>query len=262
MTFTAKDVMDLRQKTGLGMMDCKKALKEKDGDLAAAEEWLRETRKDKMSTRTERATAEGRIGIGVDGSNAVIVEVLTETDFTARNEKFVEMVEGVTAAALTQPAGAVTTNDAINALIDDQRITTGENVNFGRGQKIEGGSFGSYLHHDGKRACLIQVEGEVDQATLKGICQHIVFHDPMGIGPDDVPAEKIEQIRADAQAEAEATGKPADIAQKMADGKVRKFLQECTLMAQKYVLDESKRVEEVLPDGAKVKSFVRYTLGA
>jgi elongation factor Ts len=260
-TFTAKDVMDLRQKTGLGMMDCKKALNEKAGDLAAAEEWLRETRKDKMSTRTERATAEGRIGIVVDGSQAVIVEVLTETDFTARNDKFVEMVEGVAQAAISQPAGDVAPDAAMTALIDDQRITTGENVNFGRGQKIEGGSFGSYLHHDGKRACLIQVEGDIDDSTLKGICQHIVFHDPMGIGPEDVPADKIEQIRTDAQAEAEATGKPAEIAQKMADGKVRKFLQECTLLAQKYVLDESKRVEDMLPDGAKIKAFVRYTLG-
>ncbi len=253
--------MDLRQKTGLGMMDCKKALKEKAGDVAAAEEWLRETRKDKMSTRTERATAEGRIGLVIDGSNAVIVEVLTETDFTARNEKFVEMVEGVAAEAIKQPAGDVSADTAMASLIDDQRITTGENVNFGRGKKLEGGSFGSYLHHDGKRACLLQIEGTADEATLKGICQHIVFHDPMGIGPEDVPAEKIEEIRAEAQAEAEATGKPADIAQKMADGKVRKFLQECTLLAQKYVLDESTRVEEVLPDTAKIKAFVRYTLG-
>jgi elongation factor Ts len=261
-TFTAKDVMALRQKTGLGMMDCKQALKENNGDPKAAEEWLREKRKGKMDQRTERTTGEGRVEIVVDGPAACIIEIRTETDFTARNENFVSMVQEVAGEAMQQPAGDITATDSMTKRIDDLRITTGENVNFARGEKLEGGSFGSYVHFDGKRAALVQIEGEADAQLLKGICQHIVFHDPIGISEEDVPADKIEQIRADAMREAEESGKPAEIAQKMADGKVRKHLQESTLLYQKYVLDETKQVKDVLPAGVSVKKFVRYTLGS
>ena len=145
--------------------------------------------------------------------------------------------------------------------VDDLRITTGENANYARGFKYSGGNFGQYIHHDGKRACLLQFDGDIDDATVKGICQHIVFHDPMGISADDVPAEKIEKIRADAIQEAKDTGKNEEIAQKMAEGKVRKHLQENTLLAQKYVLDESKTIQELLADGTTITAFTRYTLG-
>lgn len=261
-SFTAKDVMALRQKTGLGMMDCKKALTECSGDMDAAEEWIREHKRDKMETRTERATAEGRIGIEIDGANAAIVEVRTETDFAAKNEAFLTMVADVTKAALAGSAGEVTLTDEITKRIDDLRITTSENVNFARGVKLEGGSFGSYLHHDGKRAALLQIEGEADADTLKGICQHIVFHNPLGISESDVPAEKIESIRAEAIKAAQASGKPEEIVQKIADGKVRRYLQDNTLMNQKYVLDESTMVKDVLPAGTTITTFIRYTLGA
>ena len=120
---------------------------------------------------------------------------------------------------------------------------------------------GHYIHHDGKRACLLQLDGEVETDIAKGVCQHIVFHDPLGISADDVSPEQIEQIRADAIQEAKETGKNDEIAQKMADGKVRKHLQENTLLAQKYVLDESKTIQDILPDGVNVTAFTRYTLG-
>lgn len=260
-SFSPKDVMTLRQKTGLGMMDCKAALTENNGDMEAAEQWLRAKRKGKMDTRTERTTGEGRIGIVIDGSQAVIVEVQTETDFTAKNEGFVSMVEDVTNAALGQPAGAVSPDDAMTKRIDDLRITTGENVNFARGEKLEGGSFGAYVHHDGKRAALVQVDGSVDDETLKGVCQHIVFHDPLGIDEADVPAEKLEQIKTNAIEEAKQSGKPEEIATKIAEGKVRKYLEDNTLMYQKYVLDETKTIKQLVGD-AKITRFIRYTLGA
>lgn len=260
-SFTAKDVMALRQKTGLPMMDCKKALEKTGGDAAAAEAWLREQRKGKMEKRTERATAEGRIGIAVAESAAAMVEVRTETDFTARNDDFISMVQDVANEALAVAAGAVESNDAINKRIDDLRITTGENVNFARGEKIEGGSFGSYLHHDGKRGCLVQVDGAADATLLKGICQHIVAMDPAGINDDDIPAAKLEEIRNEALAEAKDSGKPEEIAQKIAEGKVRKYLEENTLLKQKYVADPSQTIEQLLPGGATINRFVRYTLG-
>ncbi|MCA9291301.1 MAG: translation elongation factor Ts [Phycisphaerales bacterium] len=262
MSFSAKDVMALRQKTGLGMLDCKKALTENDGDLNAAEEWLREKLKGKMETRTERATGEGRIGILISGDDAVMVEIQTETDFTAKNDAFVAMVEAVTALAMKAPPGDVACTPDMQKAIDDQRITTGENVNFARGLRLHGGHFGSYLHHDGKRSCLLQVSGRAPDDVLKGICQHIVFHDPAGISEDDVPADKIETIRAEAVEEAKATGKPEQIAQRMAEGRVRKYLEENTLLHQKYVLDESQAIKDVLPKGVTITRFARYTLGA
>jgi elongation factor Ts len=262
MSFTAKDVMTLRQKTGLGMMDCKHALNETSGDQVAAEEWLRETKKGKMDTRTERTTGEGKICIAIADGNGVIVEVRTETDFTAKNENFIESVEKIADLALQSADGDVATSDEITALVDNLRITTGENVNYARGFKYSGSNYGQYIHHDGKRACLLQFEGDIDDATVKGICQHIVFHDPMGISADDVPAKKIEQIRADAIQEAKDAGKNEEIAEKMSDGKVRKHLQENTLLAQKYVLEESKTIQELLQEGATITAFTRYTLGA
>jgi len=262
MSISAQEVKKLRDRTGAGMMDCKKALTETNGDMDAAEQWLRERAKGKMDARTERATGEGRIAIAVDGSKAVIVEVLTETDFTAKNEEFAQMAEEVARMALNQPAGELQATEDIAKRIDDVRFTTKENVNFSRGKKLEGGSFGAYVHHDGKRAALVQVDGEVDPQMLKGVCQHIVFHDPKGIDENDVDAEELNTIRGDAIAEAKASGKNDEIAGKIAEGKVRKFLEENTLMNQKYVLDETKTVKQVLPPGMTIKEFVRYTLGA
>jgi elongation factor Ts len=261
-TVNPKDVMALRQKTGLGMMDCKRALEHTSGDMNAAEEWLRAQRRGKMETRTERVTGEGRIAIRAEGDKAVIVEVRTETDFTARNEGFVKMMDDVAAEALNMPAGDIMPNDFIAKRIDDLRITTGENVNFARGIKVEGGTLGNYVHHDAKRAALVQVSGNVDAETLKGICQHIVFHDPAGVSEADIPTATLQRVREESIVEAKETGKPEQIAQKIAEGKVRKFLEEKVLLHQKYILDETKTVAEVLPAGATIQRFVRYTLGA
>ena len=259
-TIAAKDVAALREKTGLGMMDCKKALQENGGDIDAAENWLREKRKGKMDTRTERTTGEGRIGIAIDGDKASIVEIQTETDFTAKTDAFVDATNAIATLALSQPAGDVTSDDAMTKHIDDLRITTGENVNFARGVRKDGGVFGSYVHHDGKRACLLQVAEDTPAEALKGVCQHIVFHDPLGIDAEDVPAAKMDEIRSAAIQEAKDTGKNDEIAGKMAEGKVRKYLEANTLVAQKYVLDENITVADAL-GGVKVLSFVRYTLG-
>lgn len=266
--FTPKDVMALRERTGLGMMDCKAALTESGGDMAKAEEILRNKLKGKMDTRTERVTAEGRIGIAVEGSEAVIVEVRTETDFTARNPQFVAMVEEVAKAALRLPPGPVTVDAGITKRIDDVRIKTGENVNFARGERLSGGMFGIYLHHDGKRGAIVQVEGapgSVDQATLNGIATHVIgFHPtPIGISAADVPKETVDNIRAEAIQEAKDSGKPEQIAQKMAEGRVAKYLKENTLLDQPYVKDPAGKqtVKELLPKGATIKKFLRYVVG-
>jgi len=264
-SFTAKDVMALRAKTGLGMMDCKKALTENNGDMTAANAWLREKLKGKMEGRTDRMTGQGRIGIRIDGATAAIVEILTETDFTARNEEFVAMVDDIVGQVIARPAGVVEPDAAITNRIDDVRIKTGENVNYARGEKLEGGAFGKYLHHDGKRAAVIQIQGSADDDLLTGICQHIVAHVPTPVAVDEngVDAALLERIRAEATQEAIDGGKPAQIVEKIAEGKVRKYLQVHTLVNQMYVKDPSGKtaVKSLLPDGVKITRFLRYTVG-
>lgn len=263
--FTPKDVMALREETGMPMMECKAALIEANGDRVKAKEILRAKAKGKMDTRTERTTAEGRIGIAIKDSDAAIVEIRTESDFTARNPDFVTMVDEVAKAALKLPAGAVRPDSVITKRVDDVRLKTRENVNFARGERVKGGHFGSYLHHDAKRGAIVQVEGEVDKDTLTGICMHVVAHvpPPVGVSQADVPKATLEKIRSEALAEAKETGKPEQIAQKIAEGKVRKYLEENTLLDQKYVRDPSgkKAVKDLLPTGVIVKKFVRYTVG-
>ncbi len=215
-----------------------------------------------MDTRTERTTGEGRIGIAIDGSKAAIIELQTETDFTAKTDAFLAATNTVAELALSLGAGDVEATAEMSKYVDDLQSTTGDNVNHARGHHRAGGHHGPYVHHDGKRACLLQVEGNAPAEALKGICQHIVFHDPLGIDADDVPADKIDSIRDAALAEAKESGKNEEIAAMMADGKVRKYLEENTLVAQKYVLDENMTVADALGSDAKITAFVRYTLGA
>lgn len=269
-SFTPKDVMKLREKTGLGMMDCKEALTVNNGDMQAAEAWLREKMKGKMDTRTERATGEGRVAIAISGQDAAIVEVRCETDFTARNDDFVKMVGDVAQLVLKAPPGAVEANDAIKKRVDDVRITTGENMSYARGEHLQGGAnstFGSYVHHDNKRGAIVQVEGKPPSAdVLSGVCMHIVAHVPTPVGVDqkDVPAATLHQIRQAGLAEAKEAGKPEQIATKIAEGKVRKYLEENTLLDQKYVRDPAGKqsVREALGKDVKVIRFVRYVVGA
>ena len=263
--FSAKDVMALRQKTGLGMMDCKKALVARDGDMTAAEEWLRAKLKGKMEKRTERAAAEGRIAITVAGSSAVIVELRTETDFAARNDQFIAAIQDIAKVALTLPAGPIEADEQIEKIVDNLRITTGENASFARGEKIEGGAFGSYVHHNSQKAALMQIEGSADDEVLTGICMHIVAHVPTPIAVDEtgVPVETIDRIKTEALQEAREAGKNDEIAAKIAQGKVRKHLQQTTLLNQMYVKDPSGKtpVKSILPEGVTIKRFLRYVVG-
>lgn len=264
--FTPKDVMALREKTGLGMMDCKSALTEAGGDPRKAEEILRAKMKGKMDTRTERQTGEGRVFIIVQGSDAAIVEIKCETDFTARNDDFNRMVQDIARMVLAGPVGSVTTTDAIKKRVDDVRITTGENMSFNRGEHLRGGSFGWYMHHDGKRGAVVQIDGgTADQDIINGIATHVVGNPvtPIGISAADVAPATLDEVRKSAIAEAKEAGKPEQIAQKMAEGRVGKYLKEHTLLDQVYVKDPAGKqiVKDLLPKGVTVKKFVRYVVG-
>ncbi|MFG0330481.1 MAG: translation elongation factor Ts [Phycisphaerales bacterium] len=268
MAISAKDVMALRQRTGLGMMDCKKALEETNGDMEAAVEMLRAKLKGKMDERTDRAAAEGRIAIAIedDRSAVAIAELNTETDFTARNEKFGEATRKVAQIALDADAeGAIDSSPEMKDIIDNVRITTGENSSFRRAHKLAGGYCGSYLHHNEQVGVIVKFSGQVDDEVATGICQHITAHvpTPAGVGPDDIPSELMDKQRESAREEAAESGKPDNIIEKMIEGKLRKFVEENALLHQKYVKDPEgkKQVKDVLPKGVTIEEFVRYRVG-
>ncbi|MCC6320452.1 MAG: translation elongation factor Ts [Phycisphaerales bacterium] len=259
---SASDVMKLRNQTGLSMMECKKALAEAGGDFAKAEDILRKSMKGKMDAKTDRPAGAGRVAVSVGGGAAAIVEVRAETDFTAMNEKFVAAVNKVAELAVKQPAGAVPAFADATKIVDELRISTGENCSYARGRRYQGGVFGSYVHHDGKTGALIQAEGDISADVLKQICMHIVAKvpTPKGVSPTDIPAEIVERERKFRIEQAMESGKPKEIAEKMVEGGMRKFYEEVALLEQPYVMDESKKVKDIV-GSAKILAFSRYAVG-
>ncbi len=264
----AAQVMKLRNKTGLSMMECKKALQESNGDEQAAEDLLRKKLKGKMDTRTDRAAGDGRIAIALapDGRAAAIDELRAETDFTAKNEKFVAGATKIATLALTEHAGAVSPTAPMNAVVDDLRISTGENISLARVHKLAGGGatmFGSYVHHDGKTGVLVQAEGSVSQDLARDICMHIAaaVPRPQGVTRNDVPQHVIDRERRLAIEMAMESGKPKEIAEKMVEGKINKLYSELALLEQPWIRDESKKIKDLLPKDATVKAFLRWQVG-
>lgn len=265
MAITAADVKALRDRTGMGMMECKAALSEANGDTEAAVEILRANAKGKMDERTDREAVEGAVAFAQTDGAIALVELNSETDFTARNDSFVEATQSVAELALKADAGEVPLNDEITAAVDQVRLTTKENCSYARGHKLTGDTVGSYVHHDRKKGAIISVEGSADEDLLTGICQHIVANvpSPEFIDQADIPADKLEQVKQDFIKEAEESGKPAEIAEKMATGRIQKWIDENTLLGQIYIrmLDTKTQIKDALPEGVKVKEFVRYEIG-
>ncbi len=263
----AKDVMKLRDRTGLPMMACKKALAESGGDFDKAEELLRKELKGKMETKVDRAAGEGRVAISRSREAAAIVELRTETDFTAKNEKFVAAAQKAADMTLEANSGAVAATPGITAIIDELRITTGENASFARGHKLVqdpgSGAFGHYVHHDGKTAVLVQAEGSISDETLRQICMHITaaVPRPQGVSAEDVPANVVEKERKFRIDQAMESGKPKEIAEKMVEGGMRKFFEEIALMEQPFVMDPTKKIKEIVGPKARIIAFLRWQVG-
>ncbi|MCC6427631.1 MAG: translation elongation factor Ts [Phycisphaerales bacterium] len=266
---SAKEVMSLRNKTGLSMMACKAALAEAGGDPEKAEEILRKQLKGKMESRTDRAAGEGRVEvlINADHTAAAIVEVRAETDFTAKNDGFVGMVKTVAGLALKAAPGAVAASTDITNEVDKIRISTGENCSFARGHKLVGEAgktqFGRYVHHDGKTGVLLHAEGSISEDVSSKICMHIVAADPRpkGVSINDIPADVIEKERAFRINTAIESGKPKEIAEKMVEGGMRKFYEEVALLEQLFVLDPTKKIKDIVGPNAKVLGYLRYQVG-
>lgn len=271
MPISAKDVKALRDATGLGMTDCKKALEEADGDMDKAADIARAKFGAKMAGRSDRESAEGRVAIATrdDGTKGAIVQINTETDFTAKNDAFIAMAEKVATLALDQAAGEIKANDAMEAAMEEVRLTTGENVQFGAGTVFESakpGCVGGYGHFTGKVGVLIQLDTESETPSpelVKDLCMHIsaIVPEALGVNEDEVPADVIEKEKQHAKQEAMDSGKPEEIAEKMVVGKMRKYLDSVVLLRQPFIKDDKQQVQQILPKGVTIKAFKKIAIG-
>lgn len=277
MAITAALVKELRERTGAGMMECKKALVEMNGDIDAAIEHMRKTGMAKADKKAGRAAAEGLVAIKTtaDAKTAAIVEVNCETDFVAKDDNFQKFVEAIVDCALTNKPADL---DALLALsipgaasIEEARKTLiakiGENMNVRRFQIISAkGALATYMH--GTRiGVVVDLEGGTEDLG-KDIAMHIAASRPICVDETGVSKETIEKEKEIYTAQAQESGKPAEIIEKMVEGRVRKYYEEVTLLAQTFVIDGESKVEEVVRRTEKeagapirVTGFVRYALG-
>jgi elongation factor Ts len=285
--YTAKDVSELRQRTQAGMLDCKKALEENQGDMDAAIEWLRKKGIARGENRAGRTASEGKIVAksSPDGRTGAIVELNSETDFVARNEAFGQTAEkiaatlladgksdGVVASAEGSPLmsakfGSGTLADSLKEFTG----TIGENIVLRRYARFGGaGAVGAYVHHNGKVGTLVElagITGEAGQQLARTIAEHVtagVPTVPVAVTRDDVPAELVERERRIFSEQAAASGKPANIIEKMVGGRIDKYFKEVTLLDQPWVRDDSKTISQLVKDAGpavSIRRFARFQIG-
>ncbi|HGO2768712.1 TPA: translation elongation factor Ts [Staphylococcus aureus] len=272
-TISAKLVKELREKTGAGMMDCKKALTETDGDIDKAIDYLREKGIAKAAKKADRIAAEGLVHVETKGNDAVIVEINSETDFVARNEGFQELVKEIANQVLDTKA------ETVEALMEttlpngksvDERIkeaisTIGEKLSvrrFAIRTKTDNDAFGAYLHMGGRIGVLTVVEGSTDEEAARDVAMHIAAINPKYVSSEQVSEEEINHEREVLKQQALNEGKPENIVEIMVEGRLRKYLQEICAVDQDFVKNPDVTVEAFLKTkGGKLVDFVRYEVG-
>ncbi|HEY8595736.1 MAG TPA: translation elongation factor Ts [Devosiaceae bacterium] len=289
MAISAAQVKELREQTGVGMMDCKKALEETNGDMEAAVDWLRSRGLAKAAKKAGRVAAEGLIGVSSTGTTAALVEVNSETDFVARNEQFQDLVAKIANLAVAAdgdveklgkmdyPGTGHTVSDEVTEAI----AKIGENMTLRRtaAVSVSQGVVGNYIHNAvvpglGKIGILVGLESSGDKAALEALGRQLAMHvaavspSPLAVTPEELDPAVVAHERAIFKEQAIQSGKPAEIAEKMVEGRLRKFYEEVCLLAQTFVIDGETRISDVLKKaeadvGAPVKltQFVRYALG-
>ncbi|MEA1258816.1 translation elongation factor Ts [Staphylococcus aureus] len=272
-TISAKLVKELREKTGAGMMDCKKALTETDGDIDKAIDYLREKGIAKAAKKADRIAAEGLVHVETKGNDAVIVEINSETDFVARNEGFQELVKEIANQVLDTKAEtveALTETTLPNGKSVDERIkeaisTIGEKLSvrrFAIRTKTDNDAFGAYLHMGGRIGVLTVVEGSTDEEAARDVAMHIAAINPKYVSSEQVSEEEINHEREVLKQQALNEGKPENIVEKMVEGRLRKYLQEICAVDQDFVKNPDVTVEAFLKTkGGKLVDFVRYEVG-
>ncbi|ANU08264.1 translation elongation factor Ts [Paraurantiacibacter namhicola] len=285
--YTAADVKALREKTGAGMMDCKKALAETDGDVEAAVDALRAKGLAAVQKKSSRTAAEGLVGVAVEGTKGVAVEVNSETDFVAKNDQFQDFVRKTTETALKQDSDDV---DALKAAdypdggtvtekLTNNVATIGENQQVRRMKtvSVSDGVVVPYMHNAvtpglGKIGVLVALESSADKAMLEGLGKQLAMHIaaafPQALDADGLDADVIERERAIAAEKAAESGKPAEVQEKMVEGAVKKFAKENALLSQVFVMDNKTPVADVVAKAGKeagtevvLKDYVRFQLG-
>lgn len=249
-------IKELRELTGAGMMDCKKALQESEGDVEKAIENMRTSGQLKAAKKSTKVAAEGQIIIRSDDAGAVLVEVNCQTDFVAKDESFLAFAAKVADAAIQNRSDI----DALKAQFEEERTALvakiGENIEVRRLSYVEGEKCATYLHNGGKIG--VVVAGMGDDVTLKNMCMHVCASAPQFLSPEDVPEDVIEKEKKVQLEIAMNEGKPADIAEKMVSGRMKKFAGEVALKGQPFVMEPKKTVSEVLKESkSDVTSFVR-----
>lgn len=259
---TAAMVKDLRERTGLGMMDCKKALAEADGDAELAIENLRKSSGMKAAKKAGNTAAEGTIGIKIEGGVALMVEVNCQTDFAARDENFLKFVDTITSAAFDAKETDVEKLMAgeLEKTREELVQKIGENVSVRRAVVYEG-DVNSYVHTNGKIGVLVHREGGDDELG-KDIAMHVAAANPQVVNPDDVAEDVVAKEKEIYIAQAADSGKPPEIVEKMVGGRIRKFLAEISLVEQQFVKDPDQKVAALLKSaGASIKGFTRFEVG-
>ena len=269
--FSVADVKKLREKTGAGMMDAKKALTETDGDMDAAVDWLRTKGLATAAKQSGRTAAAGLVAVKVDGGKGVAVEVNSETDFVAKNADFQNMVAGVATAALgVSDVEALKAADmggkTVEATITDAVATIGENMSVRRMAKVTGDSVVSYVHNPatdgmGKIGVLVALKG-ADTGIGKQIAMHVAAANPASLGEADLDPALLEREKNVLTEQARESGKPEQVIEKMIVGRMKKFLSEVTLLGQAFVVNPDLTVEAAAKEaGVEVTGFVRLEVG-
>lgn len=258
-TVTAALVKELRERTGAGMMECKKALVEANADIELAIENMRKSGAAKAAKKAGNVAAEGAIIIKEENGAAVLLEVNCQTDFVAKDGNFTAFAEEVAAAALASKA----TVEELQAQFEETRVALvakiGENINIRRVQYVEGTAIASYRH--GEKIGVV-VAGEGDAETLKHVAMHVAASKPEYVNPEDVPADVVAKEKEVQVEIAMNEGKPAEIAEKMVVGRMKKFTGEISLTGQAFIMEPKKTVGEMLKEkGASVSTFVRLEVG-
>ncbi|MBE6159840.1 MAG: elongation factor Ts [Lactobacillales bacterium] len=268
---SASLVKELREKSGAGMLDCKKALEANNGDINASMDWLREKGISKAAKKADRIAAEGLAAILINGNDAAIVEVNSETDFVAKNEEFKELVNTILNTILSSSATTVeelleekAEEGTINDLIIAKTAKIGEKLSLRRFVKVtksDSESFGEYIHMGGKIAVLTIVNN-ANEETAKDVSMHAAAMRPLYVKRENVPTEELDKERAILKEQAINEGKPADIAEKMVEGRIQKYYKEVCLEEQAFVKDSDINVKTfVQNNGGEIVNMIRFEVG-
>ncbi|UOR12704.1 translation elongation factor Ts [Halobacillus amylolyticus] len=274
MAVNAKMVKELREKTGAGMMDCKKALTENDGDMEKAMEWLREKGISKAQKKADRIAAEGSAHIVVEGNTAALFEVNCETDFVTKNDQFKTLLQELGQHLVNQKPATVEEaleqklhgeGNTINEYITDMVAKIGEKISLRRfviKEKTDNDAFGAYMHMGGNIGVLTVLEGSTDEAVAKDVAMHVAAVNPRYVSRDEIPESEVDSEREVLKTQALNEGKPEKIVEKMVEGRLNKFFEEICLLEQSFVKDPDQKVKQyVASSKGEIKGFVRFEVG-